>query len=158
MTGRDRAGGSGHGHPVCGNTDAARVDLDPRLRGCKFSLDEVAAIVAAAREISAGNLDAASRANGSLPTTAQEIGDLPLRVLPDGSTLRLEDVVQVTIASDPENSRLLFIGDNPAVEVSIERGISGDIIQIRNQAVALKDQFASTLPANIQIREWGKCR
>ena len=41
------------------------------------------------------------------------------------------------------------------MEVSIERGISGDIIQICNQAVALKDQFASTLPANIQITEWG---
>ena len=86
-----------------------RVDLDlAALEAANLSLDEVAGIVAtAAREISAGNPDASAQAvqTGSLPTTAQEIGDLPLRVLPDGSTLRLEDVGQVTIASDPEKQQ-----------------------------------------------------
>ena len=41
------------------------------------------------------------------------------------------------------------------MELSLERGITGDSIEIRNQAAGLIDEFKTTLPASLTITEWG---
>ena len=136
-----------------------RVELDPMaLEAAGLSVEDVATTVArAAREVSAGSLEGSGLAiqAGTLPTTAQEIENIALSVLPDGSTLRVGDVGSVRVAADPDTSRLLYIGADPAVEVEVVRGVTGDTIEIRNQSNAIVEAFIEDLPANITITEWG---
>ena len=95
---------------------------------------------------------------GSLPTSTAQIENLPLRVLPDGSTLRVGDVGQVRMTSDPGNSRLLYIGDEPAVEVSIERAITGDIIGSAIRLSTIKDRLRQKSLPPIFNHRMGQCR
>lgn len=136
-----------------------RVELDPlALEAAGLSLDEVGSLIAGSvREISAGQIEGGgpSIQTGTIATQPHEIEALPLRVSPDGSVLRLGDVGTARIAQDPDVTSLLYIAGQPAVDLDIVRSVTGNSIEIRNTAREIFDEFAQTLPANIEVREWG---
>lgn len=136
-----------------------RVELDPaKLEAANLSVLEVSNLVSAqVREVSAGSLASTSLSlqAGETPEAARDIERLPLVTRPDGSTVRVSDVGQVFVASDPDTTFLLYIGDRPAVDLDIVRSESGDSLKIHRIATEVKEDFEKSLPDNIKITEWG---
>ena len=135
-----------------------KVALDPiALEAANLSVDEVAGSAAqAAREISAGSLTDGGPIlqSGQVPRTAQEISNIVVRRLPDGSSLSIGDLGVVEIARDPDASSLLYIGDQPAVDLSLIRSLTGDSLSIQAKALELVNEFQETLPSTIYIQQW----
>ncbi len=136
-----------------------RVELDPiALEAAGLSLEEVSGLItSSAREVSAGQIEGGgpNLQTGTIPTLPQEIEALPLHVRADGSVLRLGDVGVASVAQDPNITSLLYIAGEPAVDLDIIRSVTGNSIEIRNRAYAIVEEFSETLPAAIEIQEWG---
>ncbi len=94
------------------------------------SVGEIAeAVTAAASTSPAGALaDGGARVRaGEDRRSAEAIGDVTLRLRPDGSRLTVRDVADV-LTEGVERGRALYVGGQPAVMLQVERAAGGDAI------------------------------
>lgn len=87
---------------------------------------------------------------GSEKRTAVDVGGIVLRTLPDGSTLRVEDVAEILIEG-PARERQYFVGANPAVTIRVDRAGSGDAIEMQQLVEDVARQMQATLPQGVTI-------
>ena len=82
--------------------------------------------------------------------TPEELAGIVLRTNADGSALELGDVAKLRL-EEADRVRALFVGENPAVSIRIDRSDQGDAIGIQRQVEAVAEQMRPTLPAGIDI-------
>ncbi|EKE43730.1 acriflavin resistance protein [Oceaniovalibus guishaninsula JLT2003] len=113
--------------------------------------DIAAAIRAEADTAPAGDIDGGARVRtGVERRTAEDVGGVVLRALPDGTKLRIADVARV-IDRGPSRDEAYFVGDNPAVTVRVDRSDRGDAIDIERQVRAVADDLALELPPGVTL-------
>ena len=82
--------------------------------------------------------------------SVRELGEIAVRVLPDGSTLRVRDVADL-FEEDLGQNRALFVSGNPALKVRVDRHAQGDSIkmerQVRNATIAMQ----ASLPEGVEM-------
>ena len=82
---------------------------------------------------------------GVAKRSTTEISDIVLRSNADGSKLRIGDVAEVIVLG-VDRERAFFVGDNPAITVSVDRSAQGDAIDIQAQVQKTVDTLVETLP------------
>ncbi|SEQ44609.1 Multidrug efflux pump subunit AcrB [Loktanella sp. DSM 29012] len=99
----------------------------------------------------AGDVSGSARVRtGVAKRTADEISDIALRSNPDGSTLTVGDVATVRVEG-ADRSRAYFVGENPAVLISVVRSAAGDAIGLQESVEEVAAELAATLPAGTTI-------
>ncbi|MGR3492229.1 MAG: efflux RND transporter permease subunit, partial [Shimia sp.] len=115
------------------------------------SMQEIAqAIQAEALADPAGDSGAARVRTGTAKRAADEIADIVLRSNPDGSNLRVGDVATVRVEG-VDRDRAYFVGTDPAISIRVDRSDRGDAIDIQEQVQEVADEFATTLPAGVNV-------
>ena len=120
-----------------------------------LSLTDIqAAIAAAAVDVPAGRFaDGALRVRSlGKRETAAEFADIEILVRPDGSSVRLGEVAQLT-DSYAEPALLLSHRGQPAVELLIERGKTSDSLATHKVVQAYLDEKAEKLPAGLSLTQ-----
>ncbi|MCF7699246.1 efflux RND transporter permease subunit [Loktanella sp. M215] len=87
---------------------------------------------------------------GAANRSAEAISAIALRSNPDGSTLTIGDVARVTVEG-VDRSRAYYVGDNPAVEISVVRSANGDAIGLQDSVERVAAQLQATLPPGTTI-------
>ena len=117
-----------------------------------ITLAEIAAAIA--EEVNAdpaGDVSGTARVRtGTEKRSAAEIGRIVLRSNPDGSTLTVADVAEVT-TEGIDRDRAYFVGENPAVQVSVTRTARGDAIDLQRTVEEVAAEFEATLPAGVSL-------
>ncbi|KQI68237.1 acriflavine resistance protein B [Loktanella sp. 3ANDIMAR09] len=99
----------------------------------------------------AGDVSGSARVRtGVAKRTADEISAIALRSNPDGSTLTVGDVATVRVEG-ADRSRAYFVGENPAVLISVVRSAAGDAIGLQESVEEVAAELAATLPAGTTI-------
>ncbi|MBS1301008.1 efflux RND transporter permease subunit [Loktanella sp. SALINAS62] len=99
----------------------------------------------------AGDVSGAARVRtGIAKRSAEEIAAITLRSNPDGSTLTIGDVANVRVEG-ADRGRAYFVGDNPAVQISVVRSATGDAIGLQESVELVAAELAATLPAGTTI-------
>ncbi|RYH01394.1 efflux RND transporter permease subunit [Salipiger sp. IMCC34102] len=99
----------------------------------------------------AGDVSGAARLRtGVAKRSAEEIEAIALRAEPDGSTLTVGDVAQVRVEG-ADRSRAYFVGDNPAVQISVTRSADGDAIGLQRAVEEVAAELQAILPAGTTI-------
>ncbi|MEO0343848.1 MAG: efflux RND transporter permease subunit [Pseudomonadota bacterium] len=88
---------------------------------------------------------------GSAKQTAQEISQIALRPLPDGSQLRVGDVAKVRELNIGRD-RAYFVGDNRAVSLRVDRSQKGDAIEIQRVVERVAEEMNRGLPEGTEIK------
>lgn len=83
--------------------------------------------------------------------TAEALGGIAVRSLPDGSKLFLRDVARISVEG-VERGRAYYRGADPAVIVRVERNAQGDAIEIQDQVQRIVDETRETLPKDVTIQ------
>ncbi|MDM7933385.1 efflux RND transporter permease subunit [Tabrizicola sp.] len=123
-----------------------------RLMQHDITMSEVAsAIGAAVTDAPAGELGEGARLRtGSQRRTVAEIAAIPLRSLPDGSTLTVGDIA--TIRANSVNSvRAAFVGDNPAMTIRVDRVDDGDAIRMQATVAEVAAEMQTGLPPGVTV-------
>lgn len=87
---------------------------------------------------------------GIAKRTADEIGQISLRQNPDGSNLTIADVATVRVEG-ADRDEAFFVGDNPAVQVRVNRTASGDAIGLQRSVEETVAEFEASLPVGVQM-------
>ncbi len=82
--------------------------------------------------------------------TADEIRNVILRLLPDGSKLLVGDIAEVD-DSGTGQGRSYFVGKNPAVSIRVDRADFGDAIRMQEQVEDAARELQLTLPDGVKI-------
>jgi multidrug efflux pump subunit AcrB len=83
--------------------------------------------------------------------SAEAIGAVILRREADGAPLRIRDVAAVQVEG-VESGKAYFVGDLPAVRLSVNRSDKGDAIAIQRIVEREAAAFAATLPDGVEIQ------
>lgn len=108
---------------------------------------EDAASTAPAGDIAGSN---ARVRTGAERRSADQVADLTLRVLEDGSSLTVGDIARISDAG-VDRARAYFVGDNPAISVRVDRSPRGDAIDIQRQVEEVAADMKLSLPPQVQI-------
>ena len=119
----------------------------------KITMGQVAAAIA--QEVNADPAGDVAGANARVRTgvekrTVQQIKDIALKSLTDGSQLTIGQVAQVSLRGFDRNSAY-YVGKNPAVLVRVDRSQEGDAIDIQRTVQAVVDELSVSLPKDTQI-------
>ncbi len=88
--------------------------------------------------------------SGEQKRAAEDLGEIVIRSNSDGSKLRVSDVA--TIAVDgADTGRAYFVGENPAIEIRVDRAELGDAIEMQEIVERVSDEMMSSLPGGVQI-------
>ena len=101
----------------------------------------------AAGEVSGGT---ARVRTGAPRRSADEISGIVLRRAADGAVLTLGDVAEVRVGA-ADRDRALFVGNNPAVIVRVDRSVAGDALAIQASAQKAARELAPTLPSGVNV-------
>ena len=114
--------------------------------------DIAAAIAAETRADPAGDVAGGSARirSGTATRTPEAIAALTLRLEPDGSALTVADVARV-IVGGPDRDRALFVGENPAVAVRVDRNAEGDALAIQATAERVAARLQPSLPEDVTL-------
>lgn len=84
--------------------------------------------------------------------SADDISGIILRSNPDGSTLRVGDVAQVSVEG-VDRIRAYYVGNDPAIALRVDRSNKGDAIAIQHTVERVAAELERTLPegANIEL-------
>ncbi|WP_073327741.1 efflux RND transporter permease subunit [Wenxinia saemankumensis] len=117
-----------------------------------IGLSDISAAIG--REVSAdpaGEVEGTARIRtGTEARSAEEIAAVVLRRNIDGTTLTVGDVADVTTLG-PNRDVAFYVGDDPAVQVRVERSAQGDAIAIQEAAADAARQLEATLPAGTTL-------
>ncbi len=83
--------------------------------------------------------------------SAELVGDIAIRSLPDGSRLYLRDVARIR-TEGVEQGTAYFRKADPAVVVRVERSAQGDAIDIQDLVQRIVDEMRPTLPRDVTIQ------
>jgi len=99
----------------------------------------------------AGDVSGTTRVRtGVAKRTADDIEEIVLRSNPDGSKLRIGDVARV-FTEGVDRNRAYFVGENPAVQLRVNRDATGDAIGIQKIVEEVVSEMQATLPAGTTI-------
>jgi len=83
--------------------------------------------------------------------TAELVGDIAVRSLPDGSKLYVRDVARIEVEG-VEHGTAYYRRDDPAVVVRVERNAQGDAIAMQDLVQRVADEMRPTLPKDVSIQ------
>ena len=83
--------------------------------------------------------------------TAETVGGIAVRSLPDGSKLYLRDVARIQVEG-VERGTAYYHKDDPAVVVRVERNAQGDAIAMQDLVQRVVDGMRPTLPQDVTIQ------
>ena len=99
----------------------------------------------------AGDVSAATRVRtGIAKRSAEDIENIVLRLNPDGSNLTIGDVADVYVEGTDRN-RAYFVGENPAIQVRVNRTANGDAIGLQETVEDVAAEMQAILPAGTSI-------
>ena len=119
-----------------------------------ITLTEIASVIRAEADADpAGDITGgATRVRvGAENRAADQIGALVLRSNRDGTNLTVADVADVRIEGIDRN-RSYFVGDDPAIQIRVDRSARGDAIGIQRQVEEVAAQMEITLPEGTEIK------
>lgn len=117
------------------------------------TMAELAAVIADAASTSpAGDISGANARvrTGAERRSADQVAELAIRVLDDGSSLTIGDVARV-IDTGVDRQRAYFVGENPALSVRVDRSPAGDAIDIQAQVEEVAAEMELSLPPEVNI-------
>jgi len=141
---------------------AMRVWLNPdKLMDYKLTIDDVIAGLRAYNvEVSAGQFGAAPAVKGqrlnasiivqNLLKTPQEFAAIPLRINPDGSIVRVQDVGWTELGTERYETNALFNG-KPAAILAIRQAAGANALETANAVKAKMEDLSRYFPAGMQI-------
>jgi len=111
-----------------------------------------AAIAAAVQSAPAGDIGGGTARvrTGKEARTAEEIAALILRQAADGTKLTIGDVARVTL-QPTDRGQSLFVGDNPAMTVRVDRNDTGDAILMQTNVQKIATKMQTILPPEVKI-------
>lgn len=83
--------------------------------------------------------------------TAEALGGIAVRSLPDGSKLYLRDVARISVEG-AEQGRAYYHKGDPAVVLRVERNAQGDAIAIQDLVQRIVGETRETLPRDVTIQ------
>ncbi|MFV2003456.1 MAG: efflux RND transporter permease subunit, partial [Paracoccaceae bacterium] len=123
------------------------------LRQNDITMAEIAAAIARETEADpAGDVGsgAARVRTGVAKRSAGDIQAIVLRSNADGSKLTIGDVARIRVEGI-DRERAFYVGDNPAVQVRIDRSDRGDAIKIQATVEAVAAELQLSLPAEVSM-------
>ncbi|MEO1138889.1 MAG: efflux RND transporter permease subunit [Pseudomonadota bacterium] len=81
---------------------------------------------------------------------ADQIAAIVLRSNPDGTKLTIGDVASVRLEGI-DRERQYFVGDEPAMQIRVDRSAQGDAIDIQAQVEEIAAAMENTLPEGVEI-------
>ncbi|MCA8882317.1 MAG: efflux RND transporter permease subunit, partial [Rhodobacteraceae bacterium] len=118
-----------------------------------ISLAEIAAAISAeAQTDPAGEVDAANARlrSGSERRSDPEIAAIVLRSNPDGSTLTIGDVAQISVGG-ADREEAFFVGTDPAISIRVDRSAQGDAIALQRTVEEVAGAVMADLPPGVSI-------
>jgi multidrug efflux pump subunit AcrB len=117
-----------------------------------ISMSEIAAAIAEEADADpAGDLSGTSRVRtGAAKRSADDIAAIVLRSNPDGSKLTIGDVARITVEG-PDRNSAFFVGQNPAMQVRVDRNALGDAIGLQDTVQQVAAELQATLPGDLRI-------
>ena len=146
---------------VFGSEQAMRIWIDPaKLQGYNLSSADVTAA------IQSQNAQVASGAIGELPnitgqsisatvtvrgqlSTPEQFGDILLRALPDGSSVRLKDVARIEIGAQSFSTSARLNG-KPAAGIGVQLSPTGNALAASEDVRAKLEQLAQYFPEGVE--------
>ncbi len=119
-----------------------------------ISLREIANVIAAEAEADpAGDVAGGSARlrTGIEKRTAKEVAQIAVRSNSDGSKLLVRDVAIVR-EKGAAQSRLYYVGENPAVSIRVDRADKGDAIRLQKAVQKVADDMQLTLPEGVTVQ------
>lgn len=119
-----------------------------------LTLAEIAdAIGAEAEADPAGDIGggAARIRTGVEKRSAPDVSAIALRSEADGSKLTIGDIATVRVEGI-DREQAYYVGDNPAITVSVSRSAQGDAIGIQNAVQDVVDELQTALPAGVKMQ------
>lgn len=99
----------------------------------------------------AGDVSNAARVRtGVAKRSADEIAAIVLRANPDGSSLTIGDVATVRVEG-VDRERAYYVGNNPAIQIEVQRTAQGDAIGIQDTVQEVADELKASLPEGVDI-------
>ncbi|KNX41870.1 Antibiotic efflux pump membrane transporter ArpB [Roseovarius tolerans] len=119
----------------------------------RITMEEIASAIAA--EITsdpAGDMKGANTRvrTGTAKRSPAEIADIPLRMERDGTALTIGDVAHIRVAGTARDVAY-FVGDRPAISVSVARSAKGDALDIEAQVREVAGTMLQTLPEGVSV-------
>jgi multidrug efflux pump subunit AcrB len=119
----------------------------------RITMEEIATAIAA--EITtdpAGDMEGANTRvrTGTAKRSPAEIAEIPLRMERDGTALTIGDVAHIRVAGAARDVAY-FVGDRPAISVSVARSAKGDALEIEAQVRDVAGTMLQTLPEGVSI-------
>lgn len=87
---------------------------------------------------------------GVAKRSAEDISAIVLRANPDGSNLTVGDVATVRVEGT-DRDEAYFVGENPAVQIAVQRTAQGDAIGIQDTVEEVARELMASLPAGVEI-------
>ncbi|MGY6410239.1 MAG: efflux RND transporter permease subunit [Alkalilacustris sp.] len=125
----------------------------PALMRHGLTMSEIAtAIAAEARADPAGDVagGAARVRSGEARRSPEDIAAIALRRDAAGGSVTIGDLAEVR-ALGADRNRALFVGDNPAVGIRVDRSADGDALGIQATAARVAAAMAADLPEGVTI-------
>ncbi len=117
-----------------------------------IGMEEIAAAIG--REVTAepaGDVSGTARVRtGSAKRAADQIAGIVLRQTADGASLTVGDVGRVR-AEPVDRERAFFVGDDPAVQIRVDRSAGGDAIGLQAAVAEVAREMQAGLPAGVRI-------
>lgn len=85
--------------------------------------------------------------------TAETIGDIPIRALPNGETIVLRDVADVSAAFDRDGKSGFHLGRR-AIELEVQRALTADTLQTMRVFETTFDALKTELPTGVTIESY----
>ena len=118
-----------------------------------LTMAEIAAVISAEADADpAGDVSGENTRvrTGQEKRGPSQIKEIVLRSNPDGSKLRIGNVATVT-REGTARERSYYVGDNPAVNIQIQRSMDGDAIDIQRRTEEVAAKLATVLPKGVSI-------
>ena len=88
--------------------------------------------------------------SGTEKRAAEDLGAIVIRSNPDGSKLLVGDVARVTV-DGTDTGRAYFVGENPAIEIRVDRAALGDAISMQETVERVAADMVQSLPEGTKI-------
>lgn len=127
----------------------------PSAHLVSYDVSISAIATAIAEEVDSNPAGDVSGANARVRTGVEkrapaDIAAIVLRANPDGSNLTVGDVATIRVEG-VDRAQSLFVADNPAITVRVDRSDAGDAIAIQHQVEDVARQMEASLPMGVQI-------
>ncbi len=145
-----------------GSQYAMRIWLNPdKLNDYKLTIDDVVAALRAYNvEISAGQLGGAPAMEGqrlnasiivqNLLKTPEEFAAIPLRINPDGSTVRVKDVGRTELGAESYGVNALYNGQ-PSAAMAIRQAAGANALETADSVRSAMDELSEYFPPGMKV-------